>query len=804
MIIKEYSCSRFGGLKDTKIEFKDGINVILGPNEAGKSTIVNGIYSTLFKSSKLGRQKSDNKEFYKRFMPHPNGDCFDGSIKIEDNGESYKVYKEWGENKQAIMELSDGSIIKNDKDIEEKLKSLLIFGEGTYRNIVFARQRDIKNAIQRILQDTDTTQNISSILRRTVMELDGLSIEKLRDRIEDEIETLLKRWDYENSRPENNRDIHNPYKKGIGLILEAYYKKRTLEKNLEEAKQIEIDYEKVSKRIKALERDIKEKTEEIQRLSGLEDDVIKRAQITPQIGELNTRLDSFKELNRKWPVEETNLKNKKERLEEINKRAKELEEEYNIAKKAQQLKVFEDIINRVDKKKEELNTYLEQRKKLPNIKDGDVLELDKIKNTLERNKAAIEAGTLIAKLNNRKNKEIWITKGLEEREKINTSLEFKANGFLKLEIEKDIEIEIKSGEIDFDALSSQYNTLKTRLSNKLREMKVKDIEEAKIILRELKSIDKKIEIAEGQINNLLGQYDYEEIKKKVNQLKEMNNIRSLEEVEKERNKSNSEKIKLQSDIEHLEKQIREWEEKYQSHDNLMDNMIDIKTEIKLKEKELSSLQPLPSKFSDTDEFKIHLANLRKTLNSLNAQLSENKEEFYKLENRLPEISYEEIKEEYNYAQKEFEYLEKRATNLLKIKDKFNKNLKLMGKNSFKALEESFNKYLSKLTKGRYTIDRIDGEFDIKLKTVKGFEMPIYLLSMGTYDSISLALRFAILENIYGDNGLVILDDCLVDLDPERKEEAVKLIKEFAQNNQVIFTTCDPNTANLLGENIINL
>ena len=46
--------------------------------------------------------------------------------------------------------------------------------------------------------------------------------------------------------------------------------------------------------------------------------------------------------------------------------------------------------------------------------------------------------------------------------------------------------------------------------------------------------------------------------------------------------------------------------------------------------------------------------------------------------------------------------------------------------------------------------------------------------------------------------------CLVDLDPDRKEKAAELIKNFAKKHQVIFTTCSPETARLLGGNLIQI
>jgi len=42
------------------------------------------------------------------------------------------------------------------------------------------------------------------------------------------------------------------------------------------------------------------------------------------------------------------------------------------------------------------------------------------------------------------------------------------------------------------------------------------------------------------------------------------------------------------------------------------------------------------------------------------------------------------------------------------------------------------------------------------------------------------------------------------LDPERTKEAIGLIRSFAENNQVIFSTCKPETTKILGGNVINL
>ena len=50
MRIDRVTSESFAGVRDFNVEFKDGVNIVYGKNEAGKSTLVNLISRTLFQT----------------------------------------------------------------------------------------------------------------------------------------------------------------------------------------------------------------------------------------------------------------------------------------------------------------------------------------------------------------------------------------------------------------------------------------------------------------------------------------------------------------------------------------------------------------------------------------------------------------------------------------------------------------------------------------------------------------------------------------------------------------------------------
>ena len=809
MRLKKFQTDIFAGISDKNIEFSEGLNIILGKNEAGKSTIINAIYATLFKNAKIRLNYSEDKDFYKRYFPFPDGDYIHGYLEFKVDSKNYVIEKEWSRNNpRQYLKLPDGSRVQNEEKINKLKKDLLLYEKGSYNNIVFSKQRNIKSAIKRIIENEEVINTVNNFLRKAVMELEGISIEELNKKVDNELDNLLKKWDIENNRPSNaDRDINNPYQKGYGKIYEVYIEKERLRKKLKRTKEIEEEFEKISNELRKTKNKKEDLTKEINKYEEIEDDIFERGQLEPELKSLRERVKGIKKINQKWPVVEARLADDKNKLKKLVKRLETLKENREKVKRDYNYRKLEKKLEKVDDKRERINNLKSKKEILNNITKNKVNELARLKDGISKSKASLEAAKMKAKINFVKSSETKITRGINESEIVKDKREFEANGYFRIKTDN-IDLEIESAEIDFSKIQKKYKNYKKDYDNLIKTMGVNNVEDARNKLEKLNKLNNKINNNKESINEILGDDDYNQLLEKLNKYEFSSDLDDLEEIKEKINKLKDEKInELKINIKNREDKIKEWENEYQNQDELMDKILEIRSKINEKEEKLEELASLPDKFSSPSDFKKHLSKLREEKNLIEEKYSEKKQKMIEIENELGDNSYEELETIYKERQKEFKELVLKAKKIIKIKNSIKEKLSEMDKNSLKPLTESFSEKLKKMTANNYKVGKINKEFQVKIKNDKDNSLPANMdyLSYGTYDGVALSLRLAMFENLFNNfSSFIVLDDCLVNLDPERTERAINLIKELKDKHQVIFSTCDPETANNLGGNIIKI
>ena len=101
-----------------------------------------------------------------------------------------------------------------------------------------------------------------------------------------------------------------------------------------------------------------------------------------------------------------------------------------------------------------------------------------------------------------------------------------------------------------------------------------------------------------------------------------------------------------------------------------------------------------------------------------------------------------------------------------------------------------------MTLGRYTrVETVVGEQDLVVYEADGTRKGVAGLSRGTAEQLYLSMRFALIEE-YSRNAEtmpVVMDDVLVNFDPERAQAAADVIAELSSRFQVLMLTCHPQT-----------
>lgn len=802
MQVTKFGTTQFGGIKGVELEFQPGLNVILGPNESGKSTIVNAICSALFRPSALDRRSGASRDFQAQFFPHPQGTSCDSRIGIVTDTGSYTLDRKWGAGASSSLELPDGTRIEGEERVEEILDGLFELGRYTYERIVFARQRDMKQVLDQ-LRDDQLIESVGSLLRKAVMQLDGVSIDKLKAGLEQESRELLSRWDLQRNGPEGNRGLANPWKSGVGAILKAWYAKEELRQQISRVENLEAEISRLRLEVTKLEREKKQAAVEIQELAQLETDVLRRAELEPKRKEFQGAVDELKKVNREWPLIQREIEELEAKLTKLGEEKatvdREFEAHISYTRRLELEKVFQQIQQRAARIAElenELST-------LPKVSCEAIEELTCLGDTILSAEAAIQAGTLLAQISLHTQLPVYVTRDLEGEVLLNGQ-ETRAQGFLKLRLGELAEVEIRAGEEDFKQIIVGYEAAKARQYELLKGFGLESSDDVRAVRKQIEHLERDIAKQKEDIQSLLQDQTPEQLAMELEELASLPQPRNKEVLKEKRLELEQDTLESKTRHSILKETADNWSRTYGDAERAMDFLAEAMGDLKQVQRQLDEFAPLPEQFNTAQDFSSHLHELRQHHDKLVEDINASKQALYALELELPQTSLAELGDHYRYLTRQFETLRQRGEKLRLIEAAFAETIAEMDGNSFDPLAHSFSKYLTRITLGKYKLGNVDDQLDIQLLNNDN-GIPVNLLSSGTYDCTALSLRFALLENIFGpEGGMVVLDDCLVDLDPQRRREAIALIREYAKSNQVIFTTCNPETAGELEGNLIEV
>lgn len=801
-MIKKLEIVQFAGINNKTIEFEDGLNVIVGRNEAGKSSAMEALYASLFTGTRIGSKKVEDKKFAEMAFPFESGDHAECAITFEAEGLEHKLHKLWHSTDSKLSLEKEGKRILDQSVIEEILKAYLVYGEGTYSNVMFSKQDAFKALFEDIKSNPETVQNISQLLKNASMNLDGLSVETYKGKLESEFKALTSNWDMEKEKPVNNKTWQNPHKNRIGLILSHHYEAERAAYNAKFTEEREKELEKVQAEIKALSDEKSKLDDRLNAIASIEADVIKHQTLKRKLDHIEIQNKELLEVNKKWPAVEADKSNAEENIQKAQLKL------LNVQEKMKTVKDYEKFMigYRAFEKKRSLDLEIEKKKNeiktFSKITNDEVYRLERLDRAINSAEVKLKSAELAGQLL-KSNHPAVVTDVYGKSMKIPVGETWTTNAYMKLEIGDQVTLEIQSNQIDFTKVKEEFKRNSSDFEEIMIEIGASSLEDAKLKNALARELDIKLASLEKQVKEIqifTECLDYDAKKNEFDQMT-LPAIETLEEAIKE----------IQNEVRGFEQnaiqynfQLKQWKDKFLTHDDVAITLGENLSEKKRLTSELSELSELPEEFSTVEEYLSEIRNTQRIRDELIERLNRLEISAERILSELPERSSEEFYENHeDETQKMTRYI-KKAKQLEIIMEKLDQIMEQFNQDSHSNLERAFMRNLSTITQNRYDLIDMDEKLEVAIGS-KDKMLPTKLLSSGTLDSVALAFRFAIIDELGGDTQkLTVLDDCLVNMDEGRQTKAIEMIKNHAKRHQVIFVTCHNWVAEMLGGNIIKM
>lgn len=207
MRILELEIKNFGKFHNETVRFHDGINLIYGANEMGKTTLHSFIRGMLFGIEKQ-RGRASKKDEYSLREPWENGAFFAGVMRFESGGKVFRLERNFYRKEKSVSLVceTNGEILSVEQgDLQVLMEGM---NEDAFRNTVFFNQqsaatdeglaRELRNYMTNLQNAGDGEMNVSAAVKSLEDRRRALETEKKRsqEEKEEELAALQMRLDY--------------------------------------------------------------------------------------------------------------------------------------------------------------------------------------------------------------------------------------------------------------------------------------------------------------------------------------------------------------------------------------------------------------------------------------------------------------------------------------------------------------------------------------------------------------------------------------------------------------------------------
>ncbi len=760
MKIKQLIIQGFGQFINQSFDFKDGLNIIEGLNESGKTTLHAFIEAMFFGFINPDNKRKTYLEDYDRYEPKTT-DVYGGSLIIEHDNTRYRItrnLKKQNRNPLQITKETTGETITDTLDIDPISKTAdvgkwLNLPYPLYQNTLSIRQLEAK-----------TKDNVGDLLMTRLSNLTTSATETLApSKAVAHLESKLQAIG-------SDRASTKPYAKTLASIQTLEKQKEALltlhETHLTQKAKVETkktDLHQKTAQKEALESTIKRKENTLKRNRY---EAIKKLIEEKEVKQKHLEsLDTYKDFNpedlesyQKYTHE---LNTQKERLEEFERSIQETETTVHQLKQTQAEPIDIDTLKEDRRKILELERTIDYQT-LKTLKAEQNQQLNSIQ-ALTTEKTRLE-------LNKQKRLKRWFL-----------ILPLFIVVIYKLKLRKIIHrlINLRNQK---DLIDRELETINTLIDEK-----------KKLLTKYQASSDEAFEdYYEKALENLNLIQTINTQTETLNTLtKKRNTLQNTIKTTKEHLKALEHKYDVK-DYEGL-KNTRDKHKLYSAHkrdiETLKTRINDQLDGIDFKTYEASiDFEAKPSDPNDLDALKETYETLTTEIQDLKLFIERTESQIETEEKQhLPLETIEQLL--HQHESKKAAYVKEKAT-IEQARKRIEAAMKTIEENFAPVLSEKIKTYLQTFTANTYSDIRVAKNlmFKVYSNQYAQFESELHF-SQGTTDQVYFAMRLGMLDALNQSHLPLLLDDAFVSYDNDRLKHVLNVLKTMQKTRQIILFTC---------------
>ncbi len=773
MKITEISCEQFAGIRDKTVALTDGVNVIFGKNESGKSTLVNLLYSTLFQDT-----RKNDKVFGNRYFPK-GGDSIDGKLTLTTEKGDYTLTKVWGAEKTCKLSAPEG-MWRNQDEIQARLKDILLYGAGVYKDMLFSSQQNMAISLENLMSEkseTEAKMELAKIASQALSESNGMTVDAIEKAIAKQINDITSgSWDMEEERPKRSNSV--------GKIADAFRAKKKAIEDFDAVTRAEEHLNNTQKDCTKKEETKQEAQKAFDQFNEYAGKIEARKEKEKLKKNNDSELSDAQVASQDWPKIEGQIQQAKALKAEQDNRAK--KDRFEKAKDIQ------ENINAIESRV--------KGKACPEQKE--ITDVEKANTSIARLKNKLCGMNITAAIHMLGGQNVEIT-SLRTGEAI-TLTDDTANlsEAVKITVPGVMEMQLAPANVDVDEIEKQIAEKNQQVSDIFKKHGVFSIDALKELAEEVNTANNEIKQQGVLLKMQLGNDKYEDLEAEAEAIPA--DTRSEKEIRADMTALCG-RESVDAVLGKLGQKQDDYVKKYGSLEMLADKIKTLEDECREIQDSLSQMDDIPAEYRAITDPIAHLEHLKRAKEQAEEILGLAREEKTRAEERCNAYEDKDYEEEMKNAEREFDELRKQLQHWKHIEEVFRKLKANIQSNPMQALADSFTKYLGIISNKRVTSESQDpNKLNMAIYS-SGSLLDYSKLSEGTKETVSLAFRLAVLDQLFPDGGgVIVLDDPLTDMDAERVEQSCALIKECARKHQVIFLTCREEYLDKLNGNMIRM